>query len=175
MCFISLKMHFLQSLYYFKKLHNKDPKILGFHTFGLKYCLQLCKLFKTTSPPNLFPSDSITLYDLIYNSQTTNTCRTFCPRGVIKDVVGGGAYCVYLPSSQILYTYSEVRITKRFLDVCLLPPLDKILGPPLLHIAFRWWYFQTLNSFCECRGPLGKPQKIGYFLSGRANKRGEGG
>ena len=43
-------------------LHNKGPKILAFHTFGLKYCLNPCmllKLSKRISPQKLIPSDYI--------------------------------------------------------------------------------------------------------------------
>ena len=53
-----------------KNHHNKNPNILAFDVFGLKFCLALytsalytmLKLPKTTSPNKLFDYDCVTLY-----------------------------------------------------------------------------------------------------------------
>ena len=63
MCYISLNIHFIQSLL---KIKIFMIKIFAFYNFCLQYCFypynDMLKLPKTKSPQKLFPSDCITLY-----------------------------------------------------------------------------------------------------------------
>ena len=84
MCCISLNFHFLQSLVNFKIFIIKKKKIFLYIWSQMLYAM--LKLSKTTSPPELFPSDCITLYSSLAPSRSMNYSGSCGPTQICSVV-----------------------------------------------------------------------------------------